>query len=1063
MAMDFDDSLLNEYIVESREHLADIETDLLAMEAAGANIDEQLVNKVFRAAHSIKGGSGFFGLTRIQELAHKMENVLDLIRSREMVPAPDVINILLTAFDRLRELLNNHRESNQADISELVVALSGLTCAHLPPPQKSSVSKTVKVSAPGVNVQVDVTELDLNRAKQGGNYLYLVEYDLIHDVQRKGQTPLDLFKQLDGCGAVVEASFDLKSAGTLDDEPSNKLPFFILFATVADPDVSGGLFEVPAKQIHLIHAPASASAPLSQTVPAVETKSPPPPQPAQAPLSTAPSASSDIHGASGTEVKTDEKEPASGGNAAVVGGKGGGAPDATLRVAVNVLESLMNLAGELVLSRNQLLESLAKDDRRAVMAGAQRINLVTSELQEAIMLTRMQPIGTIFNKFPRVVRDLSKELGKDIRLEIFGREVEMDKTIVEGLSDPLTHMIRNSVDHGIETPEVRVKAGKSAAGTVKLKAYHEAGQVVIEINDNGKGIDAEAVAKSAINKGLFSAEQVKGMSEKEKTALIFLPGLSTAAKVTDVSGRGVGMDVVKTNLDRLGGKIEIETEVGKGSTFRIKLPLTLAIIPSLLVSAGGERFAVPQVNVGELIRISAEQVQKRIEVVGNAEVLTLRGTLIPLVRLADVLGLKRVYENPVAGDLKPERRERLADRRSPRSLVDQPAVTSQTTDADERRKTSGRRTNPSGALNIVVMNAGAMQYGLIVDQLHETVEIVVKPLGRHLKGLREFAGATIMGDGRVALILDSSGLAAKKGLISMAGSSRAKEIAGTSLAEKQTDVHSFLTFRNAAVEHCAVPLDLVARVEQIKPEQVEMVGGRRTMQYRGASLPLLGLKDAAAVSEPDSQSGLVVIVFHAFEREVGLLATMPVDVVETTVAVDANTLRQKGVMGSAVIGGHTTLIVDMFELAEAVHPEWAEGRERAAPRDGKSGPTILLAEDSDFFRNQVKKFLEAEGYKVLAAEDGLAAWELLQKNVGKVNLVLTDIEMPRLDGLGVTRNIRADSRFAGMPIIAITSLAGEDDQAKGKAAGVDDYQIKLDREKLLAGVKKLLERALVPA
>ncbi|PKN30515.1 MAG: hybrid sensor histidine kinase/response regulator, partial [Deltaproteobacteria bacterium HGW-Deltaproteobacteria-20] len=304
-------------------------------------------------------------------------------------------------------------------------------------------------------------------------------------------------------------------------------------------------------------------------------------------------------------------------------------PD-SLRVHVSLLEDLMNLAGELVLSRNQLMQAISSGAIHQIEVAGQRIDLVTSELQETIMLTRMQTVGNIFNKFPRVVRDLARTLGKEMDLQLEGNDVELDKTIIEGLGDPLTHLVRNSADHGIEMPDVRVKAGKPAMGTIVLKAYHEAGQVIIEIVDDGGGLDTEKIVAKALSRGLISPDQAKSMSDKEKANLIFLPGLSTAEQVTDVSGRGVGMDVVKSNLDQLGGQVDIETERGKGTTIRIKLPLTLAIIPSLLVSVGQERYAIPQVNVDELLRIPVDQITERVELVGDAEVLLLRGELIPL-------------------------------------------------------------------------------------------------------------------------------------------------------------------------------------------------------------------------------------------------------------------------------------------------------------------------------------------------------------------------------------------------------------------------------------------------
>jgi two-component system chemotaxis sensor kinase CheA len=524
------------------------------------------------------------------------------------------------------------------------------------------------------------------------------------------------------------------------------------------------------------------------------------------------------------------------------------------------------------------------------------------------------------------------------------------------------------------------------------------------------------------------------------------------------------MDVVKTNLDKLGGKLDIESVLGKSTTFRIKLPLTLAIIPSLLVSVNQERFAIPQVNVDELIRITAEQIKSRIEVVGTAEVLVLRGKLIPIIHLADVLGVERTYVDPIDGIRKRDRRQNLADRRSLRRELDgQQPNTGRELDSGGDAMTacierSGeRRFRADSDLNIVVVSGGAFQYGLVVEELHDTVEIVVKPLGRHLKGLREYAGATILGDGKVALILDVAGLAAKVNLatISKAARTQSQESPLEKQKEKNDELHSFLLFHNAAHETCVVPLGLVSRVEQIQVHQIETVGGRRTMQYRGATLPLFALKDVADVEDITSSQERVVIVFEIGGREVGLLATKPVDAIDTPAAIERSTLRQKGIMGSAIIRGHTTLIVDIFELIETIHPEWVTERRTPLNIEGDA-PIAILAEDSDFFRAQVQNFLESDGWQVLAVPDGLAAWELLQERGTEIRLVITDIEMPRLNGLDLARNIHGDNRFSGLPIIALTSLAGEDDIVRGQAAGINDYLIKLDKEKLLQSARKYL-------
>ncbi|HYW43351.1 MAG TPA: Hpt domain-containing protein [Bryobacteraceae bacterium] len=517
-APNLEDDLVQDYLAECREHVATIEADLLAIEQGGAEIDEQLVNRVFRAAHSIKGGAGFFDLVKIRELAHKTENVLDLIRSRQMAPTPEIVSILLLAFDKLRELIQNHRESNQADIGEFVAALTGLMEDHLGADEKPSVHEQATIAGPQAGSRIQISAFDLHQARRGGKCIYLIEYDLIHDIQRRGKTPWEVLKSLIECGTILETVMDLGSAGTLDDEPSNQLLLEVLYATLLEPDLIGELVEVPPERVRLIEkngsvktladpapAPAPAAAlPIAPTPPAT-TVSPPPaavlPEalPAKAASTPAPPA------------------------------------ETTIRLNVGLLDSLMTLAGELVLSRNQLNESLARNDERGIRSGAQRMSMVTSELQEVVTLTRMQPVGSLFGKFSRIVRDLARDLGKDIQLKVEGSEVEIDKTILEGLSDPLTHMVRNAVDHGIELPAERLAAAKTAAGTIKLGASHQAGQVVIEIADDGRGLAMEKVAASAAAKGLVTPEQLQTMSGRDKMALIFLPSVSTADQVSDLS------------------------------------------------------------------------------------------------------------------------------------------------------------------------------------------------------------------------------------------------------------------------------------------------------------------------------------------------------------------------------------------------------------------------------------------------------------------------------------------------------------------------------------------------
>ena len=459
-----------------------------------------------------------------------------------------------------------------------------------------------------------------------------------------------------------------------------------------------------------------------------------------------------------------------------------------------LLDKLMNLVGELVLARNQILQFNAVQKDTAFLSTSQRLNLITTELQEGVMKTRMQPIGNVWSRFPRVVRDLAMACGKEVRIEMEGKETDLDKTIIEAIKDPLTHLVRNSVDHGIEPPELRRQRGKPAEGRLFLRAFHEGGQVNIEIADDGAGIEPEKLKHKALERGLINQEQAARMGEREALNLIFLPGFSTAAKVSNISGRGVGMDVVKTNIEKIGGTVDLHSQLGRGTTIKIKIPLTLAIIPALVVTSGGDRYAIPQVSLLELVRLDGEQVRKGIEHIHGAPVYRLRGHLLPLVYLNRQLGVE----------------SRRAD------------------EADE-------------AVNIVVLQAGERHFGLVVDGINDTEEIVVKPLGKQLKGVSVFAGATIMGDGQVALILDVLGTAQSAGVIS---ETRDQGLAGvTARTQQQGDQWQTLLLVGLGREgRAAIPLSLVARLEEIPLEQVERGAEQEVVQYRGQILPLIRLK-----------------------------------------------------------------------------------------------------------------------------------------------------------------------------------------------------------------------------
>jgi len=566
-------------------------------------------------------------------------------------------------------------------------------------------------------------------------------------------------------------------------------------------------------------------------------------------------------------------------------------PDAaveTIRVGVNLLDRLMNLVGELVLARNQLLQFSSTRQDAGFQAVSQRMNLIATELQEEVMKTRMQPIGNVWDKFPRTVRDLGLSCGKDVRLEMEGRDTELDRTIIEAIKDPLTHLVRNSIDHGIEPPATRQQAGKDPAGILKLRAFHEGGQVNIEVSDDGVGLNAELIRQKAIERGLVSAQHASRMSDRDIFNLIFLPGFSTAEKVTNVSGRGVGMDVVKTNVEKIGGTVDIQSTAGKGTTVKIKIPLTLAIIPALMVISGRERFAIPQVSLLELVRMDGGESGKGIEMVHGAPVYRLRGRLLPLVYLNRELQLSGSHSDKHAED---------------------------------------------SASNIVVVQADGHEFGLVVDEITDTEEIVVKPLGQQLKGITAYSGTTIMGDGRVALILDILGLAQRAQVISARDSALAEKNKSAARADAVTDHQTLLVVQCGDKGRIAIPLSLVARLEEFPLSAVEMAGSQEVMQYRGQIMPLLRLSRvvAGAVATAPNAAGdgrLQVVVYSEAGRSVGLIVDRIVDIVDEKLVVQTPAERQ-GVLGSSVIQKRVTDLLDVPKVVRSVIPGFAESTSRA--------------------------------------------------------------------------------------------------------------------------------------
>ncbi len=674
----------------------------------------------------------------------------------------------------------------------------------------------------------------------------------------------------------------------------------------------------------------------------------------------------------------------------------------SIRVNVDLLENLMTTISELVLTRNQLLQILRTQGESAFTAPLQRLNQITSELQDGVMKTRMQPIGNAWAKLPRVVRDLSVELGKKMDLQMRGAETELDRQVLELVKDPLTHMVRNSADHGIEMPADRVRAGKNETGVITLNAFHEGGHIIIEIKDDGKGLPVEKIKSKAVASGMASALQLASMSEQQIQQFIFRPGFSTASEVTSVSGRGVGMDVVKTNIEKIGGTIELFSQEGKGSCFTIKIPLTLAIVSALIVECAGERFAIPQISVLELVRTTATS-EQRIEEINTTPVLRLRNRLLPLAFLRRILDLDE-----------PEKKQESA--------------------------------------YIVVTHMGTSVFGLVVDKVYDTEEIVVKPVTSLLRHIDLYSGNTILGDGSVIMILDPSGIAARVGEIQGAAK---EDKAQQKKAGGRDDAATFMLFRAGDGSPKAVPLSLISRLEDVDMTKVEHSSGQRVIQYRGRLMPLLPINDNFPI--PD-EGNMPVLVFSDQGRCMGLIVQEILDIVEDRLHVDLHGTSPDGsILGSAIIAGKATDVIDAGYYLTQAFSDWFSVRDNAANFQQPATRRVLLVDDSAFFRNLLAPLLSVAGYDVTAVESGAQALDLCTSGI-LFDVIVSDLEMPGMNGFEFAAKAQASEKWANTPMIALTSHSTPKDIERSHEAGFADHVAKFDRDRLLATLAQVMSR-----
>ncbi len=998
--------MLGLFVQEAGEHLETLENDLVSLEA-NPN-DSALLNRLFRAIHSVKGTAGFFGLTPITNLAHVMESVMALVRDGRMAATRDLINLFLAGSDKLKAMVL--APDHAAEISTLEERAALHALLEIEPPAHVSTEERA-----GLPLHLSAFNIDpalVRNSLEHGYNVYVVRLNLATDIEAKGQTILDYFRDIESLGTLIDSATDVSESGGLSEEVTGKIICSLLFSTAMEPDLLLCAFNLPPEQLTEIPSdvlrdwvktqptvvPAKSvavtppAAPSTPAAPRAPLPAPPapvaPPHPEAAPareetLAKAPPAASSA-------------SPAPAAPAAVSRAK----IDETVRISVSLLDGLMNLAGEMVLGRNQLLRIASAAGRERTLSSTgldglpeviQGISGVTSELQRTIMRARLQPVGGLFGKFNRIMRDLGQKLGKDIRLETVGDDVELDRTLIEGLSDPLTHLVRNSADHGIEPAEDRVRAGKPAHGQVRISAAHLAGRVQIEVRDDGRGLNPEKLKAKAVEKKLITPEQAARLGEQEAWQLIFAPGFSTAAVVSDVSGRGVGMDVVKTNIERLGGRVEIRSVLGHGMAIIIRLPLTLAIIPALVIGCGGRHFAVPQLNLQEIVRPGPE---RPIEDFGGSRILRLRDELLPVLDLTKLLGLPDVHTAECPGF-------------------------------------------------ILILKLDDRRFGLHVENIADTEEIVVKPLGRFLQGNSFYSGATLLGQGEIALILDLAGIANGR-----LPPETARQATQTTAA---ADSERILLFRDGSAETYALHIANIGRIEKVPTDRIERIGGLDYLRQKGGpTLRLLRLHDHLPVAHAGPLPAEVhVIIPRLVDHPIAILAEQIIDAADLPQgALDGRSLKAPGILGTASVQNRLTVVIDLYGLLQAA------GITVATRPGDLTQLRVLLAEDTAFFREAVRRGLQGVVQTLDLANDGEEAWQRLHS--GHYDLLITDLEMPRLNGFELTARIRGDAQLKNLPVIALSARDSADFQERARVAGINHYETKLDRERLCKAITHLL-------
>lgn len=988
------DDLLEEFLTEATEGIETLDAELVDLEQRPN--DPELIGNIFRVLHTIKGTSGFLDLPRLESLAHAGENVLGKFRDGELEVTPDAVGLILESMDALKVLVAAIAENGSepaGNDQDLIARLDagmrgefGNTKAAAAEPDEAVVEESEDQES---DVEIDDSVSTYERigglssidAICDAMYRHVMKDERLAELYSVGDLDIlqgvyrDYFSEAVG-GPVSHSSFTLKDAHAelLTAGLQHKqfdMTFAHLALAMAELEVSNTDMAVLADAFEqsrtIVFGDVQVAAETEEVVEQSE------------PEIDAGEAEAELAEIS-EEVPQPENTPKS-------------APAniaQSLRVNVDVLENLMTVVSELVLTRNQLMQILRDQRKTEFDAPLQRLNQVTSELQESVMKTRMQPIGNAWNKLPRIVRDISHDLDKKIELEMIGAETELDRQVLDQIKDPLTHMVRNSGDHGLESPAERIAAGKPETGKIKLSARHEGGHILIMIEDDGKGIPVEKIRAKAIANGLTNEADAAAMTDQQILQFIFKPGFSTAEKVTNVSGRGVGMDVVRTNIAKIGGSVDLSSVEGEGSSFTIKIPLTLAIVQALIVKSGSERFAIPQTAVTELVRTSASS-GYQIERIDNSSVLRLRNRLLPLVSLRNVMHLEKEGEQ------------------------------------DESY--------------VIVARVGSYTFGILVDQVFDTEEIVVKPVARRLRNIPLFSGNTILGDGSVVMILDPNGIAAESG---NSVSSQNDDDVNARDESGQSKTASLLLFRAGEGSPKAIPLELIARIEEIDCSEVEFANGGAVIQYRDKLMPLAMIDGAAELSLEGRRP---VLVFSERGRSFGLVADEIVDIVDHAIEFESRS-SVAGIVGSAIIEERATDLIDVSHYLKLFGTELMSNSTGGPSAESTEKRRILLVEDSPFFRNLLTPLLRMADYEVCAAENADEALRLLEEEP-VFDVIVSDIEMPGMSGLEFAEKLRSTEAWKNTPLLALSSLDSEKDIERGKQAGFDEYIAKADHQGLI--------------